>query len=157
MKQHSHSSQMSIGKLLLMAGLHFLLMYALMYSMVDRFENVVPNLNQVYMAAVMTAPMLLLEGWLMGGMYTDKRALLTVMAVSALVFVAAFVGIRQQTAIGDAEFLRSMIPHHAGAVLMCEQAPIEDPEIVALCEGIIAGQQAEIEQMKAILERLAGR
>jgi uncharacterized protein (DUF305 family) len=129
----------------------------LMYSMVDRFENVVPNLNQVYMAAVVTAPMLLLEGWLMGGMYTDKRALLTVMAVSALVFVAAFVGIRQQSAIGDAEFLRSMIPHHAGAVLMCEQAPIEDPEIVALCEGIIAGQQAEIEQMKAILERLAGR
>lgn len=156
MKQHSHSSQMSIGKLLLMAGLHFLLMYALMYSMVDRFENVVPNLNQVYMAAVMTAPMLLLEGWLMGGMYADKRALLIAMAVSALVFVAAFVGIRQQTAITDAEFLRSMIPHHAGAVLMCEQAPIEDPEIVALCEGIIAGQQAEIEQMKAILERIDG-
>lgn len=152
--KHEQTHSMPISKLLLMAALHFALMYALMYAMVDRIENVIPNLNQFYMAAVMTAPMLLLEGWLMGNMYADKRPLAIVMGASVLVFAAAFVGIRQQVAIGDAEFLRSMIPHHAGAVLMCEQAPIEDPEIVALCEGIIAGQQAEIEQMKQILERL---
>lgn len=41
-----------------------------------------------------------------------------------------------------------MIPHHAGAILMCEQAPIQDSEIKTLCRGIIASQQAEIHQMK---------
>jgi uncharacterized protein (DUF305 family) len=47
-----------------------------------------------------------------------------------------------------------MIPHHAGAVLMCQHAPIQDSEIQELCDTIIASQEAEIEQMKVILDRL---
>lgn len=53
--------------------------------------------------------------------------------------------------IGDRQFLRSMIPHHASAILMCEQAGISDARIKQLCaapQGIIASQQAEIQQMK---------
>lgn len=46
-----------------------------------------------------------------------------------------------------------MIPHHSGAVLMCKEATISDPEIKALCVGIIQSQEAEIAQMKALLER----
>ena len=46
-----------------------------------------------------------------------------------------------------------MIPHHSGAILMCEQAKLTDPEVRDLCRGIIAGQKAEIDQMKQILER----
>lgn len=46
-----------------------------------------------------------------------------------------------------------MIPHHSGAILMCEQASITDPEIVALCQQIVASQQKEIAQMEAILGR----
>lgn len=37
------------------------------------------------------------------------------------------------------------IPHHAGAILMCEKAEPKDPEIKKLCADIIASQQAEIE------------
>jgi uncharacterized protein (DUF305 family) len=62
--------------------------------------------------------------------------------------------IRQQTLIGNTQFLRSMIPHHAGAILMCEEAPIVDSEIKTLCEKIKSSQQSEIDQMKAILSRL---
>jgi uncharacterized protein (DUF305 family) len=47
-----------------------------------------------------------------------------------------------------------MIPHHAGALLMCEKASIEDAEIQQLCKTIIAGQQSEIDQMNKILNRL---
>ena len=47
-----------------------------------------------------------------------------------------------------------MIPHHAGALLMYEQAPIQDVEIQNLCKSIIASQQKEIDQMKGILKRL---
>lgn len=44
-----------------------------------------------------------------------------------------------------------MIPHHAGAILMCEKAEPKAPEIKKLCSGIVASQQAEIEQMKGLL------
>jgi uncharacterized protein (DUF305 family) len=62
--------------------------------------------------------------------------------------------LRQQAAVSDTQFLRSMIPHHAGAILMCEQAPLQDAEIKALCKNIVSGQQSEIDQMKAKLETL---
>jgi uncharacterized protein (DUF305 family) len=62
--------------------------------------------------------------------------------------------IRQQGAVTDKQFLRSMIPHHAGAILMCEQASIQDAEIQELCKTIISSQQQEIDQMKAKLEEL---
>jgi uncharacterized protein (DUF305 family) len=47
-----------------------------------------------------------------------------------------------------------MIPHHAGAILMCQEAPIKDPEIQKLCERIIENQQGEIDQMKNKLKKL---
>jgi uncharacterized protein (DUF305 family) len=46
-----------------------------------------------------------------------------------------------------------MIPHHSGAILMCEQAKLVDPELIALCRDIVQGQSKEIAQMKAILAR----
>lgn len=33
-----------------------------------------------------------------------------------------------------------MIPHHAGAILMCEQAAITGPRVEALCVEIIDSQ-----------------
>jgi uncharacterized protein (DUF305 family) len=69
------------------------------------------------------------------------------------VFILSMIGIREQSLVGDQQFLRSMIPHHSGAVLMCEKAKITDPEIQSLCQGIISSQTSEIDQMKAILER----
>jgi hypothetical protein len=140
--------------LLIMTVLMFISMYVLMYAMVDRFENVYPNLNQFYMAGLMTAPMVLIELALMRAMYTHRTTNIAIIATSVIALAAFWFGIRQQTAIADAEFLKSMIPHHAGAVLMCEEAPLENAEIQALCRKIIADQNAEIAQMKAMLARL---
>ena len=47
-----------------------------------------------------------------------------------------------------------MIPHHAGAILMCDQADITDPEIKKLCEEIVRSQQKEIAEMKTKLNEL---
>jgi hypothetical protein len=44
-----------------MAALSFIAMDILMYAMVDRPANVFPNLNQAYMADLMTAPMVIIE------------------------------------------------------------------------------------------------
>lgn len=37
---------------------------------------------------------------------------------------------------------------------MCEHSPVQHPEIKALCGRIISNQQAEIDQMKAKLNKL---
>lgn len=141
-------------RLLAMTVLSFISMYVLMYAMVDRFANVYPSFNQFYMAGLMTAPMVLIEISLMGAMYRNMTLNAVIVVLSALALIAFFLFIRQQTAIADRQFLKSMIPHHAGAILMCERASIQDPEIKQLCNTIVSGQQAEIDQMKAILGRL---
>jgi uncharacterized protein (DUF305 family) len=123
-------------------------------SMVNVIGNVYNSLNQVYMAGLMTAPMIVIELVVMGAMYKDKRRNALIIVGSVIAGLLFFLFIRQQAAITDKQFLRSMIPHHAGAILMCEQAPISDPEIQTLCQTIISSQQQEIDQMKAILERL---
>ena len=153
--QHG-SHQNPYARLALMAFLSFAAMFVLMYAMVDRLANAVPNINQAYMAALMAAPMVLIEVAIMGAMYKSRTWNAVTVGVSLIVFVLSFLAIRDQTAVGDAQFVRSMIPHHAGAVLMCEQAPITDPEIQQLCQGIVSSQQAEIAQMKTILRRLEG-
>lgn len=60
---------------------------------------------------------------------------------------------RNQAIVGDQQFLRSMIPHHSGAILMCEEASLSNPEILALCRDIVASQKAEIAKMEQLLAR----
>ena len=141
-------------KLLVMVVLSFMSMYALMYTMVNTFANVIPNINQFYMAGLMTTPMMIIEIALMGSMYMDKKLNTIIVAISSILLVAFFVFIRQQSAVSDKQFLKSMIPHHASAILMCEKANLQDQEIKDLCQSIISGQQAEIDQMKAKLQKL---
>jgi uncharacterized protein (DUF305 family) len=137
--------------LLIMAVLSFIAMYILMYAMVDRLENVYPNLNQAYMAALMAAPMVMIELVVMRSMYKHRTANIAIFAVSLLVFAASWFAIRQQTLIGDREFLKSMIPHHAGAILMCGEVELRAPDLKKLCSDIITSQQQEIDFMKAQL------
>lgn len=129
-------------------------MYVLMDAMVNVFANALPNVNQFYMAGLMSMPMVLIELALMGGMYPDKKRNVLIMVASAVALVAFWILIRQQVAVGDEQFLKSMVPHHAGAILMCEKAAIRDSEVQELCRGIISGQQREIAQMKAKLAEL---
>lgn len=138
-----------------MAVAHFAAMFVLMYAMVDRVAHAVPNFNQAYMAALMTSPMLISELLLMRGMYPNRAWNAALLGVGGVVLAGSFLMIRQQTAIGDAQFLRSMIPHHSGAILMCRQAQLDDPAIRSLCAQIVAGQQREIDWMRAKLDRPA--
>lgn len=142
------------NRLIIMALLSFAAMYALMYAMVNSFSNVFPNFNQFYMAGLMTAPMVIFELALMGAMYQNKKLNLIIITASVIMLITFWGFIRSQTAISDKQFLKSMIPHHAGAILMCKEAPIKDEEIKELCRNIISSQQSEIEQMEAKLNAL---
>jgi len=154
-QQHTKEAGLSMyKKLALMIVLSFAAMYALMYSMVDVFANVIPNVNQLYMAGLMTMPMLIIEIVIMGRMYMNKKLNYLLLATGLILLIAFFTGIRQQTAVGDKQFLKSMIPHHAAAILMGKEASVTDPEIKELIKNIITSQQAEINQMKAKLKEL---
>jgi uncharacterized protein (DUF305 family) len=136
------------GRLLVMTVVSFIAMYVLMYAMTDRLANVYANFNQFYMAGLMTAAMVIIELLVMSGMYPNKRTNALLLIASVVALAGFFAAIQKQTAISDRQFLRSMIPHHSGAILMCGQASLHDPELVRLCEEIKSSQAAEIALMK---------
>lgn len=140
----------------IMFPLHFIAMYILMYAMVSNLSsNTFNSLNQFYMAGLMTASMGAIEMALMGSMYPKKKWNAAIVTASLIALVGFSTLIRQQTAIQDTQFIRSMIPHHDGAILMCRQATIRDPELIGVCREITSSQQREIDQMKGILDRLS--
>jgi uncharacterized protein (DUF305 family) len=146
--QHQKNQYVHLG---VMTLLSFVAMYWLMYAMVDSTADVYNNLNQVYMAGLMAAPMVLIELAVMRGMYHDKRLNIVLVIGATVAGVLCFTLIRLQTAITDSQFLRSMISHHSSAILMCQEAPLTDARIRDLCRSIISGQRAEIDAMKRLL------
>lgn len=136
-------------------AINLAIMYLVMFAMIYRWGEFVQNINFFYMALMMWAPMGALMLLFMGMMYQNRTLNIIIYASSVLIFVIAFIGIRDQTLVGDKQFLRSMIPHHSGALLMCKEAVISDPQIKELCfgpNGIVVSQEKEIEQMTKLLE-----
>jgi uncharacterized protein (DUF305 family) len=136
--------------------LGLVVMYFVMFSMIDGRADFSNNVNTLYMALTMVAPMGVIMLATMGGMYPDKRLNAALYLGLAALFVAALAGTRTQALVGDRQFIASMVPHHSGAILMCRAAKLSDKELVELCRGISEGQRKEIEQMRAIEARLAG-
>ncbi len=137
-------------------ALSLVIMYLAMFVMIWRGREFVQNLNFFYMALVMWAPMAILMLLTMKSMYPNKRLNTALYLGFAVVAVLSFNAVRDQTIVGDRQFVRSMIPHHSGAILMCERAAFRDPEIRRLCfgpQGIVKSQEREIAQMEAILDR----
>lgn len=151
-----------------MAGKHYtmlalnlaislIIMYLAMFAMIWSFGEFFNNTNMLYMALVMWAPMGVLMLLMMPMMYPNKTLNMVLLASFALALILAFWAIRDQALVGDRQFVRAMIPHHSGAITMCERASIRDQEIREICfkpNGIIESQRREIAQMEAILERL---
>ena len=140
-------------KLALTLSINAVVMFFITYAMIDTLDHFYPNLNRAYMALMMVAPMAMLMLFVMRGMYQNATLNAVLYAVFAGLFVVSFSLARTQTPVGDEQFLRSMIPHHSSAILMCEQSSISDREIVALCGEIVQTQKDEIAQMKKLLAR----
>ena len=129
------------------------LMWALSMSMVRSIDHFYFNPSNLYMAVLMVAAMAVLMTFGMWSMLKNRTLNIILLVGFLALFLAAFFMGRSEVGVGDEGFLKSMIPHHSRAILVCQEASITDPEIEQLCVEIIDAQQKEIAQMKEILER----
>jgi hypothetical protein len=143
----------SYKKLATAISINAVLMFFLTFVLIDRLEHFQANINRVYMALIMAFPMVIVMLLVMPSMFKNKKLNASLYALFGALIVLVYLLMRTQTPVGNVQFLRSMIPHHSSAILMCEQAAITDPEITALCGQIVEAQEEEIAQMQAILER----
>lgn len=137
-------------------GLSLVIMYVAMFAMIWSGSAFVQNVNFFYMALVMWAPMAIIMLLTMRSMYRNTRLNRILYLAFTMIAVVSFLAIRDQSLVGNRQFLRSMIPHHSGAIVMCERAAITDPAIRELCfgpQGIVTTQKREIDQMETMLWR----
>lgn len=137
--------------LLMSLGVSFVVMYAIMYSMVDALDAVYVNLSNVYMTGLMASSMLPVMLLTMPGMFTNKKVNAVLWAASASVLAIFWVLLRTEAAVGDRQLIRAMIPHHSAAIQMCKESSLSDPQVKKLCEEIVSSQEREIAQMKGLL------
>ena len=141
----------------LMAVAMFVAMYFIMYAMIDGLQNLIPNINNLYMTLLMVSAMLVIEIWIMKGMYQNKKINWAIITVSLAIGIFSWFGIGEQLFVGDKEFVKGMIPHHAAAVLMSEKAKLTDPELIELQKNILETQAKEIELMKRKLKEFENK
>ena len=141
----------------LMAVAMFVAMYFIMYAMIDGLQNLIPNINNLYMTLLMVSAMLVIELWIMKGMYQNKKINQVIITFSLAIGVFSWFGIREQINVGDKQFVKGMIPHHAAAVLMSEKAKLTDPELIELQKNILETQAKEIELMKRKLKEFENK
>jgi len=141
-------------KFLLMIALSFITMFGVMYLHTYELDHIFFSTTRFYMVFLMISPMVVIMLTVMWGMYGNKKMNFLILGTSIVVFLVAFTFLRNQTFVQDEEYLKGMIPHHSIAILTSKKANITDPEVKRLAEEIIKTQEAEIAQMKRILERM---
>lgn len=159
MSEHSHTGGHAAGArpylmFWINMALSLIVMYVVMFTMIDGWGDFRNNLNMFYMALTMWAPMGIFMLLTMRGMYRNNAMNLALLVVFAAITVGSFWATRAQTLIDDRQFIASMVPHHSGAILMCREASLTDQELVSLCQEIVKAQRDEITQMQAIRARL---
>lgn len=142
--------------LLVSIAASYVVMYAIMFSMVDRWGNVYLNLSNVYMTGLMAGSMVPIMLVTMPAMFTNRRMNAALWAGSAAVLALFWMLLRAEAGVKDRQFLRAMIPHHAAAVQMCNESSLSDPRVLELCHNIVSSQEREIAEMKALLQVVSG-
>ncbi len=153
-KKHKEKKNHYTKFVIMLAG-SFVAMYITMYLNTYSIDHVYFSLTRFYMTCLGIAAMALIMFFTMRKMYHNKNKNIAIVVGSILLFATALGLVRiQKPIIGDVLWMKAMIPHHSIAILTSERADIKDPEVKQLAEDIIEAQRKEIEQMKAMIERL---
>lgn len=140
--------------LMMLASL--IVMFFLSMSMIRTWDHFYINLSNFWMALVMVSAMGLIMVGFMWSMLPSTKVNVGLLVGFVVLLAGSFYLGRTEAAVGDEQFLKSMIPHHSRAILVCQEAAITDPQIQQLCDEIVSSQQQEIAEMKRILARLDG-
>jgi peptidoglycan/LPS O-acetylase OafA/YrhL len=152
---NSHKKSNKYTTFFLMLGASFAAMYITMYLNTYAIDHVYFSLTRFYMTCLGISTMAVIMLLFMLGMYKNKKKNVAIIVGSCLLFGSALFLVRsQKPVVGDLLWLRAMIPHHSIAILTSERADIKDPEVKKLANDIIAAQEREIGEMKAMIKRL---
>lgn len=153
--QHEHAMAMGrYGRFWAMVATSTAVGWGAMYLNTYELDHVFFSWTRVFMAMIMAGVMTAVMMGFMWGMYPDKRANYGVLALAAALFVTGLALVRSQATVGDVAWMRAMIPHHSIALLTSNRARIEDPRVRQLADQIIASQEREIAEMKALIADL---
>ncbi|KFL37924.1 DUF305 domain-containing protein [Arenimonas donghaensis] len=134
-----------------------LVMYGLMYLHTYELAHVFYSQTRLWMTLIMVAGMAVVMLAFMQGMYRNPRANVVVVLLAALGFAGSLWLVRSQQTVDDVSYMKAMIPHHSIAILTSKRAQIRDPRVRQLADDIIAAQEREITEMKALIEALESR
>lgn len=155
MKQNSKKGIKNYTKFAIMLSASFVAMYITMYLNTYAIDHVYFSLTRFYMTCLGISAMALIMFFTMRKMYKNRKKNIAIVVGSILLFITALGLVRiQKPIIGDILWMKAMIPHHSIAILTSERADIKDPEVKKLAEDIIEAQRREIEEMKAMINRL---
>lgn len=142
-------------KFVLMLTASFVAMYVTMYLNSYKIDHVYFSLTRFYMSCLGISAMAIIMFVAMRNMYQNKKKNIAIVVGSITLFLSAVVLVRTQAPIvGDVLYMKAMIPHHSIAILTSERADIKDSEVKKLATEIIKAQKREIEEMKAMINRL---
>ena len=147
----------SYGRFAAMIATSTIVMFGLMYLNTYQRDHVFFSETRAYMALVMGATMAVIMLGYMMGMYKNRRANMTIVGTSLVVFTVSLWLVRSQSTVADVSWMKAMIPHHSIAILTSERAHISDPRVRKLADQIIESQRREIEEMKALIRDLESR
>ena len=135
---HAHQGRRGkYGRFLLMILVSTVLMHLMTYANNYEVGHIYFSVTRLYMSLMMGALMAVVMLLFMWKMYPDKGVNALILMAGAAVFVVAFFLMRSQTFVGDAAWMRAMIPHHSIAILTSENASLTDPEVKQLAMRII--------------------
>ncbi len=151
MQSTNAQPMMGWGRFFAMIAVSTVIMFPLMYQLVYVPEHATFSLTRLVSSVVMGCVMSVVMLAFMWRMYAGRAAKLVVLVGSIVVGVGVLAINRQQSLIGDVDFMKSMIPHHSIAINNARKADIRDPRVRKLADGIIRAQVKEIAEMKLLV------
>ena len=154
MQANGQRMTMGWGRFLAMIATSTIIMFPLMYQLVFEAGHATFSLTRLVSSLVMGCVMSVVMLAFMWKMYEGLGTKLIVLLVSIALGITTLVINREQTLIGDVDFMKSMIPHHSIAINNARKATIRDPRVRKLADGIIKAQVKEIAEMKMLVADL---
>ena len=155
MDHGKHGMGMSWAKFAAMIATSVVIMFFLMYQLVNSPDDLKFSVNRLVASLVMGCVMAVVMLGFMWSMYQGRAAKVTVVLVAAASAAALIAINRGQMLIDDVRFMKAMIPHHSIAINNARKASITDPRVRKLADGIIESQVREIAEMNLLIDDIS--